>query len=366
MADQDVAEVEVPEEGTVEVPLEGGVAPAKKADTEPKPEAKTKPEGGKVQTKEPAAADEATKALQTALDNERRLRQAAEQTATGAVQQANQERTARLTREQELEQERETAQARELTRIESDIANSTSLIASTQKELSAALAEGNFEKVAEVQTRLSRATAALDRHEARKEDFENRATKAPVTEGRVTEQQGSAVQGDPFERYIAGFEPAAQTWLRAHRECAPESVVINGALVRTGGKADMNAKMMRGHYDALSQGYAPNSDDYFRVIEESTGYRQPVTTKPTTEEMTTTQTKTEQPKTKEARPSAPPSREVPGSPPTGTSRTVRLSREEQEAARFSFPNLEPAKAYAEYAKNKVALDAEGKLGRTSH
>jgi hypothetical protein len=346
MADE--AEVVVPEEGVVEVNIEGGIAPPKKAveaEPEPKPQSR-------VQA--PAPDAEATKALQAAeeaLASERRLRQAAEQTATAATHQATQERTARLTREQELEQTRQASEARELTNIDANIANATREITATQKELSAALAAGEFEKVAEAQTRLSRASAALDRWEDRKANYE--AKPAPAAfEGAVGDQE-PVVQATPFERYIGPMAPAAQTWLRAHPECAPPQV---------GGKAELNSKMMRGHYDALAQGFTANSDDYFRVIEESTGFRKPVAPLPSKEDGG----EEPKPRQRQITPSAPPSREPPGSPSTGGSKTVRLTKEQQEAARFSFPNLEPAKAYAEYAKNYVSLEAEGKLGRTSH
>ena len=344
MADE--AEVIVPEEGVVEVDIGDEKAEA----AEPVEKEKPLP---RIRPKDPAPApDEATdalKAAQAAVDNEKRLRQAAEQTATAANQRAEQEAARRQTREQELAHAQENLAAREMASIEAGIAGATREVSSAQKELSSALAEGNFEKVAEVQTRLSRATATLDRLEDKKANYEaGQQTRTPMIEGS---DQQPTVQGTPFDRYISGMEPAAQTWLRAHSECAPSNV---------GGKADMNSKMMRGHYDALAQGFAPNSDNYFRVIEESTGYRKPaVAVQDAGEEP--------QPKPKpKVKLSAPPSHEPPGSPPTGGARTVRLTKEQQEAARFSFPNLEPNKAYAEYAKNYVALDTEGKLGRTSH
>ena len=351
MADTDT-EVEVPEEGVVEVDLGDAATPPKKAaEPEPKPEPKPEP---RVRIKEPPEADEAAKTLQAAVDNERRLRTAAEQTALTAQQVAERERQARLSREQELQATRETLEARELAAIETGIVNATKEIAAAQKEVSAALAAGEFEKVAEAQTKLGKATAALDRFEGKKADYEA-GQQTRTTEGAVTETQ-PMVTATPLERWIAGMEPAAQTWLRAHQECAPPHV---------GGRLDMHSKMMRGHYDALAQGFGPNTEDYFRVIEESTGFRKPAAAAATEEGSAEVKPKPE-PAPRKAQVSAPPSREPPGTPSNGTSRTVRLSKDEQEAARISFPNLDPAKAYAEYAKNKVALDAEGKLGRTTH
>jgi len=344
MADE--AEVEVADEGVVEVDL-GAEAVAKKAtaaeEVKPQPRLHIKEIDGHV------GQDDATKVLQAAVDNEKKLRAAAEQTATNARQQADQERNARLTREQELDRTRQALEQRELSVIEAGIEGATREIAATQKELAAALAAGEFEKVAEVQTRMSKATAALDRFEGKKADFESSQQSKIESSSEAAPVQS---QPTPFERYVAGMEPAAQTWLRAHPECAPAAV---------GGKGDMNAKMMRGHYDALSQGFSPNSENYFRVIEESTGFRKPEAV--AEEEVAQEQPR---PKQRQAQPSAPPSRDPPGSQQTGSTRTVRLSKDEQEAARISFPNLEPSKAFAEYARNKVILDSEGKLGRTSH
>ena len=357
MADE--AEVEVAEEGVVEVALEGGVAPPKQ-EAEAKPEPKPAPQPRvRIKEPEPPAPDvAATKALQEAVDNEKRLRQAAEQTAATERQRADQEAARRQTREQELEQARQNIETRELSAIEAGIASATQQIAGAQRELSAALAEGNFEKTAEVQTRLSKATAALDRWEDKKATYESgQQTRTAVAEGGAVEQQPVVTTVSQFERYIGGMQPAAQSWLRAHPECAPSSV---------GGKEEMNSKMMRGHYDALAQGFAPNSDKYFQVIEESTGYRKPAVVEAASAGEEGGETPPPAKPSKQKQLSAPPSREPPGSSSTGTTRTVRLTKEEQEAARFSFPNMEPAKAFAEYAKNKVALDAEGKLGRTSH
>ncbi len=348
-------DVVVPDETVVEVALDGAEPPKKEAGGEvsAEPPVEPKKSAPRIRPGEASPDKDAHAALQQTLESERRLRTAAEQNAANAQQQAVHERNTRLTREQELDQARQNLEARALSEIDTGISNATKEIASTQKELSSALAEGNFERVAEVQTRLSRASAALDRYEAKKADYETSQQSRTTTEGAVTGDQQATQQASPFDRYIGGMEPAAQTWLRAHPDCAPPQV---------GGKADMNSKMMRGHYDALAQGFPANSENYFRVIEESTGFREPVKA----EEDEEAPPPPKQPK-KQASPSAPPSREPPGSPPTGNSRTVRLTLAEQEAARFSFPNLKTdQERFAEYAKNKVALDSEGKLGRTSH
>jgi len=355
MADEEV--IEIPEEGVIEVPLEGVAAEPKAKVAEPEPEPKPEPKQAAVRDPKPEA-DAALKAAQSALDNEKRLREAAEQNVQTAVHRATQAEQRSQTHQQELQTERERAEASEAQRIDREIDNATKLIASSQKEYVAAMAAGNFEQAAEAQTKLSKATATLDRWEGRKEDFAT-AKVNRGTEGRVVEEPPPTQPASHFERYISGLAPKAQTWLRAHPECVPAEI---------GGDATMNAKMMRGHYEALSKGYTTNSDDYFKTIDLATGFRKPdPPPEPEVKDEEVVEVKpTPKPKERTKVPAAPPSREPPGTPPGGSTMSVRLTLDEQATARFSFPNLTPAQAYAEYAKNKVALQAEGKLGRTSH
>lgn len=345
----DPAEIEVAEEGvvTIEVPAEGDQPVEQKKKAEPAPSQQVAPPPRK-------ASDDPSKVLQEAIDNEKRLRQAAEQTAITERQRAENESRIRAQREQELQAAQENAGATQLQYIENEIANATRELTSLQNEERSALEAGNFEKVAEISTKKSRTAARLDRFEAHKADYDAQRARggaAPTTEGRVVEPQQP--QRPTFDQYVANFTPQAQAWLRAHPECAPTEV---------GGNATMNSKMMKGHYDALSQGFAPNSEEYFRVIEETTGHRKAQKVADEDEAAKPAP----QPKQRQAQPAAPPTREPPGAPATGGTRTVRLSPEEQDAAKFSFPQMTPQQAYAEYAKNKVQLEREGKLGRTTH
>jgi hypothetical protein len=360
----DQAVVEVPEEGVVEIQLDGaeGTEPEKKP--EPKVETKKEPLP-RVRIKDPPAADpdKVRADLEASVATERRLRQQAEATATAATQEAQRLARENTSRAAQLLTARENQEAAQLQTLETGIANATSQIDSAKKEVAAAMTEGNFEKVAEAQTKLSKASATLDRLEATKEDFvAGKATRDAAAEATTTDEGATTIVPSPIEQYVAKMAPKSQQWLRDHPDYAPTSF---------GGDDAKNAKMLRGHYDALSQGYAANSDDYFRVIEESTGIRQAAAQEQEEDvdeetEKPAPKKKTAAPQQREARPSAPPTRNPPGSPQGGQSRTVRLTQAEQEAARISFPHLDVNKAYAEYAKNKVQLDAEGKLGRTSH
>ena len=311
----------------------------------------------RIRIKDPAPAEDKARAeLQKSLDNEKRLRLQSDQNAVAANQRAEQFARDGANKAAQLRAAQESQEAAQLNALETGIADATNQMGAAQKEIATAMSEGNFEKVAEAQTKLARASSKLDRLEANKEDFvaskERRDAAADaVIDETVTTNTNTL---PPIEQFVARMAPQSQKWLREHAEYAPAAF---------GGDDAKNAQMMRGHYDALSKGYAANTDDYFRIIEESVGIREAQAEQG--EDVPIKSTKKIEPQ-RQASPSAPPSRTPPGSPQSGQSRSVRLTLAEQETAKFSFPHLKPNEAFAEYAKNKVALDAEGKLGRTSH
>ena len=326
---------------------------------EVKPEKKVIP---RVKLPEKPAVDEAKVALDAAVKtaaDERKAREAAEATAQAERRRAEQATSQTTAREQELAQLREAAADRELTIITNGIETATALLASLQEENTRLMEAGEFAKVTAVQTKMARAASQLDRLEAAKADFEAGARKVPVTEGRVEAQPQT--QLSPVEQYLTGFAPKAQTWLRAHPDCMPAVL---------GGKAASNAKMMAGHWAALGEGLQEGSEDYYRVIEEHAGYRTPVSKAAETKEAGDEDEAEEvpAPRAKKAQPSAPVSREPPASDGRipRTTRSVTLNKEQQEAAKISFPHLDAQKAFAAYARNLLELEAEGKMGRLSH
>lgn len=337
---------------TEEDPGAGGVENKEPPKTEPKPKATPK----NSQTVMQPAAQDAAKQLQEAQAQ----RDAANATAASErARREHAERTARSAAEQAAaaEAERETAH---MNLLEQGIAQSTREISALQTSLQGAYEAGEWSKVSDLQVKVGKATAALDRQEAELKAFTD-GSKKTTTEGRVEPQQ----QGpSPFEQYVSNFAPESQTWLRAHPECVP---------VQVGGNAISNAKMMEGHYAALRQNIPPNSADYFRIIEEHTGHRAPVSKAAETveagEEEEAVETKPVKTPAKKVNPSAPPSREPPAAgtgQPQGARREVRLSKDQQEVARMSFPNMKPAEAYAAYARNLIELEAENKIGRVTH
>lgn len=359
MAGEKDAVIDLEEDGVVTIDIGGDADLAAAADDLAGDTVVTKEKPVAVQrASRPSAADEAAATLTQSLKTAEEGRRAAEATALA-------ERNARLNtertlsqRDQEAKELRETAAASELQTITTGIESATQSVATLTEEIERAAEAGDFKAGAAAQAKLARAAAVLDRLETDKANFETRKP-AQITEGRVVDQGGS-----PLERYVAGFAPKAQTWLRAHPECVPASV---------GGNATKNAAMMAGHYDALAKGLTEGTDEYFQVIEEKTGYREPVSG---AAEVTLAGEKTPEKTPKPAQPrrpapSAPPTRD---SQETGVqSKTVRLNPQQQEVALFSYP-AKPGeddvawkrRAMGTYARELVSATAEGKIGRASH
>lgn len=370
MAGKDEKDVVLPEDGVVEIDISDApeLAAEPETDAEPVVVEQKKPavprvrladQQGSVRT---PAVDEAAQALtaaKTTAENEAIARRAAEQTAVQErLRREAAERSAQQHR-QEADDARASAEQTQMTLIDNGIEAAQREVTALEAQLANALESGDFKGAASSQTKLGMATAALDRLGAQKDAIAN-APKKPTVEGRV---ESPVATSTPQEQYLSQFSPEAQTWLRSHPECIPAHV---------GGNAAANAKMMQGHYAAIGQNITPNTPDYFRVIEEHTGHRQPVSRAAEViqagqeQEQEVAPAQRTQARTK-AQPSAPVSRDPPaanGGP--RTSRTVTLTKDQQDMAKVSFPHLKPQEAFAQYARNLVELEAEGKLGRVTH
>ena len=350
MADND-STVQVEEEGvvTVDVTDNPELAGDEGTTTEATPEkvAKTPKEKSAVKT---AAADEASAVLTNAL-------KAAEETALAERRRADEAQRLAAQKDNEAKSYREVAESHELTILNTGIENAKRELQSAKAEWKNAQEAGEFDKAADAQEKLAMAAADLRRMETDKANYEAGAARKTQTEGRVEPQN---TQLSAFETYVSGFAPQAQAWLRAHPECVPATV---------GGNAVKNSEMMSGHYAALAKNLQQGTPEYFKVIEEHTGYRAPVSGAAKTVEAGATDDETPQPtpkpKPRMAQPSAPVSRD----PPNGqqrTTRSVTLTKDQQDAAKMSFPHKPPQEAFALYARNLLELEAEGKTGRLTH
>ena len=280
--------------------------------------------------------EDARRAAEATAANERAMREQAQREAAQARTEADQSRTR--------------AENSELAIIENGIASAEREVTAYEAEYTRAAEAGEFAKMATIQTKLSKAAAALDRLENAKATFDVKQTQ--TTEGRV---EAPVVQPSVVERYLSQFTPVAQSWLRQHLDCAPAEV---------GGDVVKNSKMMQGHYAALAQNIQLNTPEYFKVIEEH--INPPAVTKTVESKAAEIQIADTKPAPKHVQPSAPVSRDAPASGAPRNVREVRLTKDQQEMARVSFPHLPEAQAYGQYARNLIELEAEGKIGRSTH
>lgn len=136
-----------------------------------------------------------------------------------------------------------------------------------------------------------------------------------------------------------GIPARTQAWIDAHPKFTTDAVY--------------NAKAMLAHTEALAEGHAVESDEYFGFINKALGEG----------------TKAVSEKTKaapEADPEAdlaPVSRRTTEVTRNRDPKVIRLSADEAEFAELSFPDLSKEEAYKTYAQNKLKLQNEGRLAR---
>lgn len=336
-----------------QVAVSGAVEPEKK-DKEPKAKTKRVSPEPDVQIQTGPTAQEAieTAVASAKAELDARIR-AAEATAVAERARADAAERGRLDAVKAAEELEQRASNSELTLVDSSIASAQRELEAQQEAYTRAAEAGEFAKMAQIQVKMSKAAAALDRFEAEKATIESGARRAPTTEGAVTQPQAPS----KADQFLSQLSLPSQNWMRMHLDCLPAAA---------GGDPVKNSKMMAGHYAALSQNIIPDTPDYFRVIEEHLGGTQ-------MSKATETQP-AHQPAQQPVRPAAPVvpaapvSRDAPqaGGQPQRSTREVRLTKEQQETAKLSWPHLPEAQAYGLYARNLLELEAEGKIGRTTH
>lgn len=140
------------------------------------------------------------------------------------------------------------------------------------------------------------------------------------------------VQRDPVEAFAAQLTPRSADWVRAHPDYVRDP--------------KLNRKMIAAHELAVADGHAPDTDAYFAAIEETLRIKPQA--KVVEEDASESAAKVVQ--RRDAAPAAAPvSRGQP------SRNAVRLTAAEREMAEMM--GMKPE----EYAKNKLALQKEGKL-----
>lgn len=256
-------------------------------------------------------------ALRIQLDNERSARIEAENRARAA--QDNASRASAEVQDSNLQ----------LIASAIDSVNRTNFM--LKRDYAAAMAAGNYEHAAEIQSQMSINGAKLLQLENGKAALEQRIANPPP-------QQPEAPV-DPVEQVASQLSPRSAQWIRQHPECVRDKRLY--------------MKMVGAHNIAIADGFQADTDEYFAEIERQMGYRKPQTAvqRDEHEEPSSMAAK---PMARKPQPPAAPSSRTAGNGSAGRN-TVTLNAAEREMA--SIMGMTPE----EYAKNKVALKKEGKL-----
>ena len=186
-----------------------------------------------------------------------------------------------------------------------------------------ALKNGDFTKAAEINSEMNETAAQLQQL--------NNGLEAMKAKPKMQPQPPRS--SDPVEAFAAQLTPRSADWVRAHPEFVKD--------------ARLNRKMIAAHELAVADGYAPDSDGYFSAIEQTLKVSQPKAQPE--EDASASAAKVTQ--RRDAAPAAAPVSRG------GSSRNnvVRLTSAEREMAEMM--GMKPE----DYAKNKMALQKEGKL-----
>jgi len=192
---------------------------------------------------------------------------------------------------------------------------------------SEAMSVGDYTKAAEIQETMGTNAANLMELERGRAHME-RAPKIAAPE--------MPSHNDPVEALASQLSPRSAEWVRQHPQCVTDP--------------RMYQKMVAAHNLAVADGYRPDTDDYFEVVESTLGMNRRGPVEYDEDPMASTAKVTQR---RSSPPAAPVSR---GGTGTG-SRPGQgyLTREEKETAR-DLGMTEEA-----YARNKALLKKEGRL-----
>ena len=196
-----------------------------------------------------------------------------------------------------------------------------------------AAATGDADLMAEIQETMSMNAAKLMQLEAGKTQLESRPK--PTYE--------MPAPSDPIEAFASQLSPRSAEFIRKNPDCVTD--------------ARKNKIMINAHGLALSKGIQADTDEYFNFIADALDMPAPFRSARVEEGDDSALSSASAPsQRRSAPPAAPVSRTAMNNSGTRPN-VVRLSREEREMAQMMGMTAE------EYAKNKLALEREGKLGR---
>jgi hypothetical protein len=185
-----------------------------------------------------------------------------------------------------------------------------------------AMSQGNFSAAADIQQEMSGNAAKLLQL----------SNGLEAMKARPKTPEPRQAPSDPVEAFAAQLSPKSADWVRRHPEYVKD--------------AKLNRKMIAAHELAMADGMAADSAEYFSAIEETLKIKAAPPQTDTSDEYAA--------KVTQRRDAAPAAAPVSRGGSTRTN-VVRLSAAEREMA--DMMGMKPE----DYAKNKMALQKEGKL-----
>lgn len=254
--------------------------------------------------------NEAIEHMRRQLDDERRARAEAERIARQAAEQANRALS-------EVDDTNMQVVHGAITQIKT---NNNILTAQYAEAMNA----NDYEKAAQIQAEISHNAAKLVHLENGLQEMKTQPRRAPVEVPQVSPR------GEAIDDIINAVSPRSANWLKSNRDQLRDERSIK--------------KMFRAHEDAVDDGLEPDSDAYFRFIEQRLGLNK-------AQEEENVMSAASKPAPRSVAPAAAPVNR--GASPRNN--VVRLSRAEAETAKML------GMTEQEYAKHKLALQREGKL-----
>ena len=259
----------------------------------------------KIEEKPEISPDEGIQAMKKRLEAAENARQEAEKRAREAAERANKASSETKDANYQL-----VVNAIETVKSRAD---------TIKQAYASAMSSGDYDKAAQLQEALTINAQQLSELKRGKKAMEEEIEKGNKTPEQLPPETSNEPMVDQLARQVS---PKSASWIRENRDA-----LDNERMIR---------RMFRAHEDAVDDGIAPDSDEYFSFIEARLGIRKE-------------QVEAPQPK-KSPPPPAPVTRG--GQRPS----VIRLSREQVEMAKMM------GMSESDYAKNMVALQREGKIG----
>jgi hypothetical protein len=198
----------------------------------------------KTEIKDPAVKDlvDQYKELEAKSEEQRIAKEAAQTRASAAQRDAEQAR-------HEADIARAAVASSNLDTITTALSSAQAEAEAAKRDIKGAIASGDSDAQTDAYERLAKATTLAARYDEAKADLEARKA-APIKR---------AVPDDPVEAYIQGRTEPTANWLRDHSDFVTDK--------------RKNAKLTSAHWDAVGEGIAPDTKEYFEHVEKFIGLR---------------------------------------------------------------------------------------------